>query len=53
MKQMTIFDYCRTQERVVEEIDRKEAKEFVEKIHYSRLLPNNTIRTFGLYKGGC
>ena len=38
--------------RVVETIERERAKDFVEKIHYSRLLPNNVVYSFGLYKDG-
>ena len=50
--QASLDDYFRTSERIVERVDRDRAKEFVEHIHYSRLLPNNTIETFGLYLGG-
>ena len=51
-EQLTIFDLCRPKERLVEEIDKTRAKNFIEKIHYSRLMPQNTIRTFGLFENG-
>ena len=39
-------------ERTVLEISRETAKDFVERIHYSRKLPSNVVHSFGLYEGG-
>lgn len=51
-EQTNLFDLFRTKERHVEPIPREIAKPFIESIHYSRKLPSNVIKTFGLYEGG-
>ena len=44
-----LFALVRDPERHVEVIDRDTARLFVERIHYSRLLPSNVVFQFGLY----
>lgn len=44
-----LFALVRDPERHVEVIDRDTARLFVERIHYSRLLPSNVVYQFGLY----
>ena len=51
-EQVILFDLLRTKERTVEAIPRDVAQPFIEKIHYSRKLPSNVTKTFGLYEGG-
>lgn len=51
-EQINLFDTFRSKERHVEPIPREIAKPFIESIHYSRKLPSNVIKTFGLYEGG-
>lgn len=51
-EQLSLFDILRTNDRVVEEIGRDKAKPFIERIHYSRKLPSNVVRSFGLFEGG-
>lgn len=50
--QQNLFDYMRTDERIVEPIERNVAKEFIERIHYSRKLPSNVVKSFGLFENG-
>ena len=50
--QISLFDVMREPERTVELIPRERAKAFVEKIHYSRKLPSNVVKSFGLYEDG-
>ena len=50
--QISMFDLSRGDGRTVEQIPRDMAKQFVERIHYSRLLPSNVVYSFGLYEGG-
>ena len=49
--QVSLADILRTADKHIEPIDRETAREFIERIHYSRLLPNNVIYQFGLYEG--
>lgn len=51
-EQLTIFDILRNNEKHIEKIDRKIAKDFVESIHYSRKLPSNVVYSFGLFEDG-
>lgn len=51
-QQISFADLVRTSDRQVEPIDRNRAKAFVERIHYSRILPNNVVYSFGLFEGG-
>ena len=44
-----LFALVRSPERHVEVIDRDTARLFIERIHYSRLLPSNVVYQFGLY----
>ena len=44
-----LFSLVRSPDRHVEPIDRDTARLFVERIHYSRLLPSNVVYTYGLY----
>ena len=48
--QMCLSDFTRGNERTVELIDRDRARFFIEKIHYSRKYPMNTVYNFGLYR---
>lgn len=51
--QLSFADCFRQQTgRVVEPIDKKTAKQMVERIHYSRNFPGNVMYAFGLYKDG-
>jgi hypothetical protein len=49
-EQEDLFLLDMTPDRHVEKIDRDTARLFVERIHYSRLLPNNVVYQFGLYE---
>lgn len=48
--QIDIFDYLRGSERTVEQIPRSKAQPFIESIHYSRKLPSNVVKCFGLFE---
>lgn len=48
--QMSFTDLKRGVQRTVEQIDKAVAKQIVERVHYSRSLPNNTTHCFGLYE---
>lgn len=50
IQQLSLLDALREKERVVDVIPREAAKEFVERIHYSRKLPSNVVYSFGLYE---
>lgn len=52
LDQINLFDSFRSEDRQVEAIPRELAKDFVERIHYSRKLPSNVVYSFGLYMGG-
>jgi hypothetical protein len=45
-----LFSLVRDPKRHVEVIDRDTARLFIERIHYSRLLPSNVVHSFGLYE---
>ena len=45
-----LFEQVRDGERHIEPIDRETAKAFIERIHYSRILPSNVVYRFGLYE---
>lgn len=46
----SLLDGLREGGREVDVIPRNVAKEFVERIHYSRVLPSNVVYSFGLYE---
>ena len=48
--QISFADLMRTTDRHIEGIDRDTARDFIERIHYSRNLPNNVVHCFGLYE---
>lgn len=50
-EQMSIDDFL-WQDRKVVRIERSIAKEFIERIHYSRKLPSNVVYCFGMYEPG-
>lgn len=49
VEKLNLLDEIMSPELHIEKIDREQARPFIEKIHYSRLLPNNTVYCFGLY----